>query len=145
MRKIFGLLIVFLCIIVVYSGFNKASEREGKEGLQIDTYMLTIGGIDGASIDSMDQQQISYHFVITNDGMNILEDSVTVVLSDWLADRTLEEKITSKTINEDRILIKGFVIMDAHDLSKQDFDSKRLIVGINMKNDNDEEIMLYHR
>ncbi|MCG7343705.1 hypothetical protein MHZ92_06145 [Sporosarcina sp. ACRSL] len=141
MKQIFGILILFLCIVIAYSNFNKTSGRESKEVLQLSNRMLTIG-----EFGSMDEQKLSYEFSISNKGGKIVqEDSIDIVMSEWLAERKLEDKMTEKTIHVGSIDIKGYIIFDAHNLTKQDIANKRLIDGIKMKDNNDEEIMIYHR
>ncbi|WP_036659333.1 membrane lipoprotein lipid attachment site-containing protein [Paenisporosarcina sp. HGH0030] len=137
MKKIF----VLLLTLFIFTGCsNTTVEKEENKDLQIADAMASIGGVD----ETLDKQKLSYEMTISNEGkLPVVEESIEIVLTDWINERLMENEITEKKFNEDNIMVKGYVIFDTKDLSKKDIlENEPFIDGIKISTEDDGEIFI---
>lgn len=57
--------------------------------------------------------------------------------------KVIENKTTEKNFNEDKIIVKGYIILDSKDLTKKDIvKNEPFINGIKIRTKNEEEILI---
>lgn len=137
MKKIF----VLLLTLFIFTGCsNTIVENEENEDLQITDAMASIGGVD----ETLDKQKLSYEMTISNKGeLPVVEESIEIFFTDWINERLIENEIKEKKFDEDNIMVKGFVIFDTMDLSKNDIlENEPFIDGIKISTESDEEIFI---
>lgn len=137
MKKI----LVLLLTVLIFNGCsNTTVETEKNKELQITDATSSMGEMN----ETLDKQKLSYEMTISNKGkLPVVEESIEIVLTDWINERLMENEITEKIFNEDNIMIKGYVIFDTKDLSKQDIlENEPFIKGINISTEGDGERFL---
>jgi hypothetical protein len=140
MRKTFTLLVLILLIISGCS--NSKTEVVKNKGLEISNMQSGIGAIDGT--DTFDKQKFSYDITISNvDKQEVKRDSIGIVLTDWIKQKQIENKITELAFDTESIIIKGYVIFDTKGLNKEEIVSHQpFIDGVNIVTDAGEKILI---
>ncbi|HWO77400.1 MAG TPA: hypothetical protein VNM69_16160 [Bacillus sp. (in: firmicutes)] len=139
MKKLFMLVLTLFylagCANITYEEIENAD-------LFIDNALISIGDVD----KTFDKQKIKYSFLINNKGyIEVNEDSIGIVLTDWINDNLIESKITSASINEGYIIVRGYVIFGTKDLTKKEISLKEpFISGIKIRTKNGKEILINH-
>jgi hypothetical protein len=136
-KKIFVLLLTLL----LFAGCsNTTPEKEENKGLRIIGAMTSMGGVDG----TFDKQKLIYEFTISNkENLEVIEESIEIVLTNWTNEKLIENEVTERRFNEDNIIVKGYVIFDSKDLTKQDIvENEPFIDGVKISTKNDEEIFI---
>jgi len=136
MKKNFILLAL---IIFIISGCSDASIEEVSKGLDISNYQTSIGAADDSH--TFDKQKFSYDITISNqEKIEIKRDSVEIVLTDWIKEKQLENKITDLTFNSESIIMKGYVIFDTKGLNKKEIVGHQpFIDGISVETNDGEK------
>jgi hypothetical protein len=140
MKKISILLVVILLIISGCS--NSKTENDENKGLDISNFQSGIGAIDDTS--TFDKQKFSYDITISNpEKMKVNEDSIKIVLTDWIKGKQIENKITKLSFDTEGIVIKGYIIFDSKGLDKKEIVIHQpFIDGISVVTDEGEEIFI---
>ncbi|AYC30092.1 hypothetical protein [Paenisporosarcina cavernae] len=140
MKKIIVLLGVIVLTLSACS--NTGTEEEKNKRLEITNMQLGIGAIDNT--DQLEIQKFSYDLTISNEEKLALnEESIEIVLTDWMMQHTLEDKMTEKNFESESIHIKGYVTFNTKGLSKKEIiDHSPFIEGVKMVNKAGEEIFL---
>jgi hypothetical protein len=134
MKKMF----ILLVLILAFTGCTNATTEEND--LKIEGATTGIGSVDKSSFD---KQKLTYEFTIGN-RRNLIEDnSIKIVLTEWTKERLIEDKISQIRFNEESVLVKGYVIFDSKDLSKEDIMQQQpLITGLKVMTKNGEEVII---
>jgi hypothetical protein len=134
MKKMF----ILLVLILAFTGCTNATTEEND--LKIEGVTTGIGSVDKSSFD---KQKLTYEFTIGNRRSLIEDNSIKVVLTEWTKERLIEDKITQVRFNEESVLVKGYVIFDSKDLSKEDImQQQSLIAGLKVMTKNGEEVFI---
>ena len=136
-----ALLIPFMLLLFVSGCSLGVTEgEEEKIEFEIVDAVTAIGKVGN-------DQRLSYEFIIANKGeAAVKEDSIEMVLSDWLKKRLLEETIVEKNFEQDRIVVKGFIMFKSNDLPTPDvIQNEPLIKGIKFLTAKGTEVFVpYH-
>lgn len=140
MKKI----IIFLGIIIlIISGCSNSTKEDVKnKGLEINNMQSGIGAIDDT--DTFDKQKFSYDITISNkEKMEVKEESIEIVLTDWIKQNQIEDKITEITFDTESIIIKGYVTFNTKGLNKKEIvNHQPFIDGVKVVTEAEEEIFL---
>jgi len=134
MKKI----LVLLLTLIIFTGCsNTTSKKEENNILQITAAMTSIGAVD----EAFDKQKLSYEFTISNKGnLPIFEESIKIILTDWINEKQIVNKIEETRFNEENIIVKGYVIFNTKDMSKREIEEKEpFIEGIKIRTESDDE------
>lgn len=140
MKKI----ILFLGIILLtISGCsNSTTEDVENKGLEISNMQSGIGAMDDTN--TFDKQKFSYDITISNkEKMELKEESIEIVFTDWIKQNQIEDKITEITFDTESIIIKGYVTFNTKGLNKQEIvNHQPFIDGVKVVTEAEEEIFL---
>jgi hypothetical protein len=141
MKKLIMVLILFLVIV----GCSNDKSSDGKNDLVIVNSMTSIGALEENN-QSFDKQKLTYKFTISNKAeLKIEESSIELVLIEWTKERLIEDKISEINFNEDNMIVKGYVIFDSKESSKEDIvENQPLIDGFKVKTQSGDEIIIKH-
>ncbi|MDQ0232610.1 hypothetical protein [Metabacillus malikii] len=137
-------LLMMLVMLILFTGCsNMTTKNEENTDLLISDALTSIGGVN----ESFDRQKLSYEITIINKGnVPIIDDSIKVILTEWINEKLIEHEITEKRFNEDNIIVKGYVVFDSKGLTKNDIvENKSYINGINIETMNGKEILIEHK
>lgn len=137
-------LLMMLVMLILFTGCsNMTTKNEENTDLLISDALTSIGGVN----ESFDRQKLSYEITIINKGnVPIIDDSIKVILTEWINEKLIEHEITEKRFNEDNIIVKGYVVFDSKGLTKNDIvANKSYINGINIETMNGKEILIEHK
>lgn len=138
-----GKLFIFLGLIIfTISGCSNSTDVKNKR-LDIINMQTSIGAIDD-DIDIFDKQKFSYDITLGNKAeMEVKSESVEIVLTDWIKQKQLENKITELTFGTESMIIKGYVNFDTKGLSKEEIVSHApFIEGVNVITDTGEKVFI---
>ncbi|MDQ0232703.1 hypothetical protein [Metabacillus malikii] len=137
-------LLMMLVMLILFTGCsNMTTKNEENTDLLISDALTSISGVN----ESFDRQNLSYEITIINKGnVPIIDDSIKVILTEWINEKLIEHEITEKRFNEDNIIVKGYVVFDSKGLTKNDIvENKSYINGINIETMNGKEILIEHK
>ncbi|MEO4052452.1 hypothetical protein [Solibacillus sp. CAU 1738] len=140
MKKILMLLVT----LFLFAGCsNLTAKNEENTDLRIADISTSIGGVG----ETFEKQKLNYEITIINKkNISIIDDSIETVLIDWINEKLIEQEITEKRFDEDKIIVKGYVIFESKDLTKKDIiENEPFINGIKIRTKNDEEVLIKHK
>ena len=122
---------------------NITAKNEENTDLRIAGTSTSIGGVG----ETIDKQKLNYEVTIINkENISIIDDSIEIVLTDWINEKLIEQEITEKRFDEDKIIVKGYVIFDSKDLTKKDIiENEPFINGIKIRTKNEKELLIKHK
>lgn len=140
MNKNFILLALILLVISGCS--NSKTEVDKNKGLEFIGFQSGIGAADNTN--TFDKQKLQYDITISNKKkMKFKKESIEMVLTDWIKQNQMDNKITKITFDNENIIIKGYVSFDATGLTKEDIvKNEPFIDGVNIVTDDGEKIFL---
>ena len=136
-------ILTLLALLFLTAGCsNITSTNEENTGLRIAGTSTSIGGVG----ESFDKQKLNYEVTIINkENISIIDDSIEIDLTDWINEKLIEQEITEKRFDEDKIIVIGYVIFDSKDLTKKEIiENEPFINGIKVRTNNDEEVLIKH-
>jgi len=139
LKKVFILLALILLVISGCSNLKKEDDDKNK-GFDIGGIQSGIGSIDDTN--TFDKQKFSYEITISNkEKTEVKRESIEVVLTEWIEQKQMENKIIELTFDAESIVIKGYVIFDAKGLTKNEIvNHEPFIDGVSIVTETGEKI-----
>ena len=136
------LMIALLTLFIISGCSSSVPEDDKNKGLEFSNYQYGIGSID--ETDSLDKQKFKYDITISNKHKTkIKKESIEIVLTDWINEKKTDNKITKINFDNDKLIIKGYVIFDTKGLTKEQIVSHEpFINGVKVVTDLGMEIII---
>ncbi|WP_163539553.1 hypothetical protein [Gracilibacillus sp. YIM 98692] len=137
------LLILIGIISITIIGCSKSTTKDVKNnGLDISNMQFGIGALENT--DTFDKQKFSYNITISNkEKTEVKKESIEIVLTDWIKQNQIENKITELTFGTGNIIIKGYVNFYTKGLNKYEIvNHKPFMDGVNLVTKEGEKIFL---
>jgi len=75
--------------------------------------------------------------------MEVKEESIEIVLTDWIKQNQIEDKITEITFDTENIIIKGYVTFNTKGINKKEIvNNQPFTDGVKVVTEAEEEIFL---
>lgn len=142
MKKLF--IFIGLVIFTISGCSNLPDVKDEK--LEIINWQSSIGAIDD-DLENFDKQKYSYHLSLGNKAKTEFKsESVEIVLTDWIKQKQIENKVTELTYGIESIIIKGYIIFDTKGLSKEEIVRQTpFIDGVNVLTDTGEKFFIKNK
>ncbi len=138
-QKIFLLTLLVLLLVLGCTNYKTANDKN--KGLAISDYVYGIGSTNDS--DPFDEQKLQYKIILSNlQNVSLNKESIEILLTDWIIEKQTDNKITEVDVNNEEIVIKGYVIFGTKGLTKEEIISHEpFIHGVQVSTDVNTEVL----